>query len=379
MGENSMNPELSVIGSGPAGLSAAVESAKYGVKVEVIDENILPGGQLFKQIHKFFGSKAHHAGIRGYDIGWKLLKEAEDVKVAIRLNTIAWGVFKSNSRSSIGLFDQQRVFLSKPKKLIVATGATENPLSFPGSTLPGVMGAGAVQTMINIHRVLPGRRVLMVGAGNVGLIVSYQLLQAGADVVAVVEAMPRIGGYLVHALKLMRAGIPILTSHTILEAKGDREVESATIAPLDKNGSIIGGGERELEVDLICLAVGLRPDAELCRMLGCRFTYVPLLGGHVPIHNEDMETTIPGVYVVGDASGVEEASVAMEEGRLAGISVAESLGYITEGEAENEKDKIRGRLRDFRIGPFGSPRQEGKNKILTEYRRWLHSEGRRSS
>ncbi|MGC8850403.1 MAG: FAD-dependent oxidoreductase, partial [Candidatus Bathyarchaeia archaeon] len=141
-----MNPELSIIGSGPAGLSAAIESAKYGVKVEVIDENILPGGQLFKQIHKFFGSKTHYAGVRGYDIGWRLLKEAEDEKVAIRLNTIAWGVFKSNNTNiSIGLFDQQRGFLSKPKKLIVATGATENPLSFPGSTLPGVMGAGAVQ------------------------------------------------------------------------------------------------------------------------------------------------------------------------------------------------------------------------------------------
>ncbi|MGC8849805.1 MAG: NAD(P)/FAD-dependent oxidoreductase, partial [Candidatus Bathyarchaeia archaeon] len=230
-----------------------------------------------------------------------------------------------------------------------------------------------------IHRVLPGRKVLMVGAGNVGLIVSYQLLQAGADVVAVIEAMPKIGGYLVHALKLMRAGVPILTSHTILEANGDKEVESAIIASLDKNCRVIKGTEEELEVDLICLAVGLKPDAELCRMLGCRFTYVPLLGGHVPIHNEDMETTVPGVYVVGDASGVEEASVAMEEGRLAGISVAESLGYISEEEAENEKNKIKDRLMDFRIGPFGSPRQEGKNKVLTEYKRWLQSGRERSS
>ncbi|MBS7645738.1 MAG: FAD-dependent oxidoreductase [Candidatus Bathyarchaeia archaeon] len=373
-----MDAELSVIGSGPAGLSAAIESAKYGVRVELIDENILPGGQLFKQIHKFFGSKKHYAGVRGYDIGWRLLREAEDAKVNIRLNTTVWGIFQS-SNNRIGLFDQQRVFFSKPKRLVIATGATENPLSFPGSTLPGVMGAGAVQTMMNIHRVLPGRRVLMVGAGNVGLIVSYQLLQAGAEVAAVVEAMPKIGGYLVHALKLMRTGVPILTSHTVLEARGDKEVESAVIASLDKDCRIVKGSEKELDVDLVCLAVGLKPDAELCRMLGCGFTYVPFLGGRVPIHNEDMETTIPGVYVAGDVSGVEEASVAMEEGRLAGISVAESLGYISEGEAEKEKDEIKERLRDFRIGPFGSPRQEGKDKILTEYKRWFSNEGKRDS
>ncbi|MEM2122450.1 MAG: NAD(P)/FAD-dependent oxidoreductase [Candidatus Bathyarchaeia archaeon] len=373
-----MDTELSVIGSGPAGLSAAIESAKYGVKVELIDENILPGGQLFKQIHKFFGSKMHYAGVRGYDIGWRLLKEAEDINVNIRLSTVAWGIFQYNNYR-IGLFDQQSIFFSKPRKLIVATGATENPLSFPGNTLPGVMGAGAVQTMVNIHRVLPGKRVLMIGAGNVGLIVSYQLLQAGADVIAVVEAMPKIGGYLVHALKLMRAGVPILTSHTILEARGDKEVESATIASLDENCNIVRGSEREFDVDLICLAVGLKPDAELCRMLGCRFTYVPVLGGHVPIHNEDMETTVPGVYVAGDVSGVEEASVAMEEGRLAGISVAESLGYVSKEEAEKEKDKIKERLKDFRIGPFGSPRHEGKNKILAVYRKWFSNEGKRNS
>ena len=358
--------DLAVVGSGPAGLSAAIEAAKYGASVEIIDENALPGGQLFKQIHKFFGSKEHYAGVRGYDIGRKLLDEAENLKVDIRLNTIAFGVFNKNK---IGLFDQKSILVSKPKKIIIATGASENPLAFPGWTLPGVMGAGAVQTMINIHRVLPGRKVLMVGAGNVGLIVSYQLLQAGADVVAIVEAMPKIGGYFVHAAKVLRIGVPILTSHTIIEAKGDKEVESATIAALDQNLNPIKGSEKELEVDLICIAIGLRPEADLCRMLNCEFTYIPFLGGHVPIHNEDMETTTPGVYVAGDVSGIEEASVAMEEGRIAGISAAESLGYISSEEAEKEKMKCKERLKAFRIGPFGSPRQEGKNKIFEEYKR----------
>jgi len=358
--------DLAVVGSGPAGLSAAIEAAKYGASVEIIDENALPGGQLFKQIHKFFGSKEHYAGVRGYDIGRKLLDEAENLKVNIRLNTIAFGVFNKNK---IGLFDQRSILVSKPKKIIVATGASENPLAFPGWSLPGVMGAGAVQTMINIHRVLPGRKVLMVGAGNVGLIVSYQLLQTGADVVAIVEAMPKIGGYFVHAAKVLRIGVPILTSHTIIEAKGDKEVESATIAALDQNLNPIKGSEKELEVDLICIAVGLRPEADLCRMLNCKFTYIPFLGGHVPIHNGDMETTTPGVYVAGDVSGIEEASVAMEEGRIAGISAAESLGYISSEEAEKEKIKCKERLKAFRIGPFGSPRQEGKDKIFEEYKR----------
>jgi thioredoxin reductase len=249
------------------------------------------------------------------------------------------------------------------KKLILATGAQENALVFPGWTLPGVMGAGAAQTIVNIHRVLPGKKVLMVGAGNVGLIVSYQLLQAGADVVAVVEGLPRIGGYGVHAAKIRRAGVPILTKHTILRADGDGCVQSATIAGVDEHWQPIQGTEQTLEVDTICLAVGLEPMAELAWMAGCEFVYIPSLGGHVPVHDDNMETTVPGIYVAGDIAGIEEASTAMEEGRLAGLAAAEALGYASE-KTRQCKQEARRALEQLRAGPFGEGRFEAKAKIL---------------
>ena len=154
---------LAIVGAGPAGLSAAIEAAKAGVKVSLFDENATPGGQLIKQIHKFFGSKDHKAGVRGVDIGKMILKEAYDLSVDIHLDTVVWGVFDQNILAILEKGQFRKVF---PEKLILATGASENTIVFEGWTLPGVMGAGAAQTMMNLHRVLPGKRVLMVGSGN---------------------------------------------------------------------------------------------------------------------------------------------------------------------------------------------------------------------
>ena len=353
--------ELVIIGGGPAGLSSAIEARKKGVDVLLIDENLRPGGQLFKQIHRFFGSKEHLAGVRGFVIGEKLLKEVKELNVEVWLNSTVYGIFKGNV---IGVIKDGKNIVLKAKSIILATGAIENPLSFPGWTLPGVIGAGACQTMINIHRVLPGKKVLMIGSGNVGLIVSYQLLQAKADVLGVVEIMPKIGGYLVHALKIKRYGVPIYLSTTILEANGKEEVEGAVICPVDNDFKPIFKKKKEIEVDLICIAVGLSPLNELLYQAGCLFTYKGYLGGFVALHNENMETSVPGIYVAGDCSGVEEASTAMEEGKLAGISVAEKLkGKIF----KEEKEEIVKRLNDFRIGTFGEKRRIAKEEIIKEY------------
>ena len=203
----------------------------------------------------------------------------------------------------------------------------------------------------------------MVGSGNVGLIVSYQLLQAGAEVLAIVEALPRIGGYLVHAAKIRRAGVPILTSHTILQAEGKNGVEKVTISKVNKRFKPVRGTEKVLKADLVCLAVGLTALAELCWMAGCQFFYSPILGGFLPVHNKNMQTSVPHLYLAGDVSGVEEASTAMEEGRLAGIAMAESLGYISGKEAKKKKNLTQGRLLALRQGPFGEERKKEKEKI----------------
>jgi len=352
--------DLAVVGAGPAGLAAAIAAASAGVRVLLIDENARPGGQLFKQIHKFFGSKDHYAGTRGIDIGTRLLSDVEALGVEVMLDSVVWGIFADHT---LGVIRDRRNVRVQAGSICLATGASENALAFPGWTLPGVMGAGAIQTLINVERVLPGKRVLMVGSGNVGLIVSYQLLQAGAQVVAVVEALPRVGGYGVHAGKLRRNGVPILTSTTIREARGKDRVEKATTVVLDERWRQVPGTEREYDVDVICLALGLTPLSELAWMAGCQFAYIPQLGGHVPIHDEDMQTTVPGIYVAGDLAGIEEASTAMEEGKLAGIAVAQALGHLSAAEACRRKEAVFKRLDELRSGPFGEARQKAKTRL----------------
>lgn len=270
---------------------------------------------------------------------------------------MAYGLFPDKS---IGLIQNGKHFQLDADRIILAAGAKENYLAFPGSTLPGVMGAGAAQTMANLHRVLPGKKVVMVGSGNVGLIISYQLMQAGAEVVAVVEGGPRIGGYGVHAAKLRRAGVPIYLSHTVKRASGSGAVEQVEIVQVDNRWQEIPGTNKFFEADTVCLAVGLNPMTELAWMCGCQFIYLPAFGGHVPIHTSDMETTVSGLYVAGDITGVEEASTAMEEGRLAGLCAAHSLGYGSDEAVKAEKQAIQARLDDLRAGVLGQRRRESK-------------------
>ena len=352
-----LRTEVAVVGGGPAGLSAAAEAARAGAKVLLIDENKRLGGQLVKQIHKFFGSEAHHAGVRGYQIARRLLRDVEDAGVTVASNALAYGLFPEKELGVV--WDGKHCQVSA-ERIVLAAGAKENYLAFPGSTLPGVMGAGAAQTMANINRVLPGRRIVMLGSGNVGLIVSYQLMQAGADVVAVVEGADHIGGYGVHAAKLRRAGVPFYLSHTVTRASGDGALARVEIVQVGKNWQSIPGTELTLEADTLCLAAGLNPMTELAWMAGCAFLYLPAFGGHVPAHDAKMETTVPGVYVAGDITGVEEASTAMEEGRMAGLSAAESLGYGAGAALDAERAAIQRRLDDLRAGERGAIRRESK-------------------
>ncbi|MDI6894927.1 MAG: NAD(P)/FAD-dependent oxidoreductase [Candidatus Bipolaricaulota bacterium] len=364
-----LKAELAVVGAGPAGLACAIEAARAGVHTVVVDENDRPGGQLFKQIHKFFGSAEHWAGRRGFEIGEELLAEASRLGIRVLLRHAAVGLrLGEEGGFELWVWDQARGLLGRlsADRVAIATGASENALAFPGWTLPGVMGAGAVQTLLNVHRVLPGRRVLMVGSGNVGLIVSCQLLQAGVRAVTVVESAAAVGGYEVHAAKIRRYGVPILLRTTVRRAWGDGRTKGVTLVRLDDNGSPIPGSEEDLAVDLVCVATGLSPLAELAWLAGCKFTYSPILGGFVPVHGPDMQTSVRGVYVAGDASGVEEASVALEEGRLAGVSVAMSLGRTDLERGQRAQAEIARRLEDLRRGPFGEKRQHAKQ--------WIHDQ-----
>jgi NADPH-dependent 2,4-dienoyl-CoA reductase/sulfur reductase-like enzyme len=348
------------VGAGPAGLAAAVEAARNGVEVVVYDENDRPGGQLFKQIHKFFGSKEHRAMERGFDIGNSFLAEARELGVEVSLNSVVLGIYENGA---LNVMIRDRIEQVKAEKTLVATGASENMIPFPGWTLPGVIGAGAAQTMANIHGIRPGNSILMVGSGNVGVIVSYQMMQAGARVAAVIDAAPKIGGYAVHAAKIARAGVPFFMSHTIKEARGKERVEGATIIEVDDNWDPIPGTEKQFEVDTVCIAVGLNPATQLTRMAGAKMAHSPVLGGLLPAHDLNQETSIKGLYVAGDASGIEEASTAIIEGRIAGLAIAHSLGYLGDAAFLSQRDEQLQSMVGLRSGSHGEVRAKAKEYL----------------
>jgi NADPH-dependent 2,4-dienoyl-CoA reductase/sulfur reductase-like enzyme len=348
------------VGAGPAGLAAAVAAARNGVDVVVYDENDRPGGQLFKQIHKFFGSKEHRAMERGFDIGNSFLSEARELGVEVCLNSVVLGIYENGA---LNVMIRDRIEQVKAEKTLIATGASENMIPFSGWTLPGVIGAGAAQTMANIHGIRPGNTILMVGSGNVGVIVSYQMLQAGARVAAVIDAAPKIGGYAVHAAKIARAGVPFFMSHTIKKAHGKDRVEGATIIEVDDSWKPIPGTEKHFEVDTVCIAVGLNPSTQLLRMANCKMAYSPVLGGQLPAHDLNQETSIRGIYVAGDASGIEEASTAIIEGRIAGLAIAHSLGYLNESEFSSQRDEQLKSMVGLRSGSHGEVRAKAKEYL----------------
>lgn len=352
--------EMVCIGAGPAGLAAAVEAAKSGVEVMVYDENDRPGGQLFKQIHKFFGSREHHAKERGFNIGNKFLEEARKHGVQVSLRSTVLGIYENGI---LNVMNQDRIEHVRGQNVLVATGASENMIPFPGWTLPGVIGAGAAQTMANIHGIRPGNRILMVGSGNVGTIVSYQLLQAGAQVVAVIDAAPKIGAYEVHAAKIARVGVPFFVSHTIKEASGKNQVEGATIVAVDQAWKPVAGTEKRFDLDAVCIAVGLNPMTQLLRMTGCQMVYVSKLGGHLPAHDQNQRTSLKGVYVAGDASGIEEASTAIIEGRIAGLAIAHQLGYLEKTDFIDQRDAQLKSMVGLRKGSHGEARKTAKQYL----------------
>jgi len=298
-----------IIGGGPAGLSAAAELGRRGIQTLLVDDKDRLGGKLVLQTHRFFGSiEAVHAGTRGIDIATLLEKEVRTLPaVDVWLESVALAVF---SDGKVGILrDGQRYALVSPQVLLVTAGAREKSLSFKGNTLPGVYGAGAFQTLVNRDLVRPAERLFIVGGGNVGLIAGYHALQAGIEVVGLVEAMPECGGYKVHKDKLARMGVPIYTSHTILSANGNDLVESVTIARVDSRFRPIAGTERSFACDTVLIAVGLDPVAEFVEAA------------------KEFGMT---VLAAGDAEEIAEASAAIFSGKIKGLEAARALGLDVE-------------------------------------------------
>ena len=360
---NLVETDLLVIGGGAAGLFAAAEAAGAGAKVLVMESDLHAGGQLVKQTHKFFGSKDEYAGTRGFKIADILMDEIKSLgdKVEIRTNTTVTGFFHEDGVYT-AMEGDESYYRVKAKKTIMATGAQERMILFPNNDLPGVYGAGAVQTLMNLYGVVPGKKVVMVGAGNIGLIVSYQLMQAGVEIAAVIEAMPKVGGYWVHAAKIRRLGIPILLRHTIIEALGDTTVTGVVISEIDDKFHPINEPVK-IDCDVICMAVGLTPTTEMFWMAGADMRYVPQLCGYVPFRDKTMRTSNPDLWVAGDAAGIEEASAAMVEGRIAGLSAAKALGYPVDDRKFHE---FWARLEHLRAGEVGTKILSGISQVMVD-------------
>ena len=296
--------QVLIIGGGPAGICAAIELGRLGVGVLIVDDKQELGGKLSLQTHTFFGSVSDcHAGTRGTDIGEMLAEEVTNLpSVKVWVNSTVIGVFNDGK---FGVAGDGAYRLVVPEVVLVACGAREKSLSFPGSDLPGVYGAGAFQTLVNRDQVRCAERLFVIGGGNVGLIGAYHALQAGIDVIGLVEALPRCGGYKVHEDKIRRLGVPVWTSHTVLRVEGEEQVERVVTAAIDENFVPLAGTERVFEVDTVLIAVGLSPVDEL--------------------YQKAKEYNMK-VYAAGDAEDIAEASAAIFSGKITGRRIAQDLG-----------------------------------------------------
>jgi D-hydroxyproline dehydrogenase subunit alpha len=241
------------------------------------------------------------------------------------------------------------------KNIILANGAYDTPVAFPGWTLPGVMTCGAALTLLKTYRLAPGTKALVTGTGPLLLSVAAHLIEAGVRVTAICEAnrllpkslthLPTMLGHLhrvwegiQYASRTFPAGTPYKTGWSIVSASGRERVEQAVITKLDRNGRPIHGKTQTLDVDLVVSGYNLTPNTGLARMVDCKLEYRPEKGGWIPVRDEDMRTSKPGIYVVGDGAGIGGADNALLEGQIAGVSVALETGHLPSESAE----KIRG-------------------------------------
>ncbi len=332
--------EVAVVGAGPAGLSAALAAAQAGVQVTLIDSYRQPGGQYYRQPAAEFQTLRPESHQRE---GKDLWEKAAAAGVELLTETTVWGAFEDNQLALHGPASPSSL---QADVIILATGAYERVAAFPGWTLPGVMMSGAAQTLLKEQRILPGRRVVLAGTGPLQLVVAAGLVQAGVEVVVILEGAPllrkglrrplsyatalwgqwgRLSEGLSSQLTLRRAGVPFHTGWGVIEAHGPGEVTEVTIAQLDDQWRPIPDTSRRLTCDTLCCGYGFTPATELAQLLGVRCEWRPDWGGFVPVRDEHMRTNLPGVFAVGDGAGVGGGPLALIEGQIAGLAAAAQI------------------------------------------------------
>jgi len=361
--------ELIIIGGGPAGITAATEAARIGASVALIDENENLGGKVFGPTGNAI--KGSVSDIIEKDIRSQLLKDFNRVrdKISVFLNTAVWDIV---DQRIVSLYPTdgsgKQINRIKGAKLIISIGAFEKAIPFPGWTLPGVFSVGGLNTLVK-KKILPGERFLLAGAGPLQLVLANHLINAGANLSAIVNAASlrditasafqlfasidslQLRSGFDYLRNIKRHNIPIYRSHIISKVYGTSEVEKAEIVKVDESWNPIRGTEKEISVDSVAYGFGLIPCTELTRLCGCKHIYDERLGYWRVELNEKRETNIPGVFAAGDGLTIKGYSAAIEEGRVAALEACTQLDRV--GRSETDRS-LRPALRKLkRFNRFG--------------------------
>lgn len=341
--------DLIIVGGGPAGMSAAVQAANLGLSVALVDERATLGGQIYKQLGLGFRVKDEAKMGREYVAGRGMITEIEKQKIDVYLQTSAVSI--EGTRIVI-VHEGEKAQTLSGRRILLAPGAHDRPVAFPGWTLPGVITAGGAQTLVKTQRVVPGERILFAGSGPLALAFPAQLKKYGANVTMALEAGKAPGiavmarlllasrgnvRLLLDALKyrwlLMKHRVPLHYKRIIVEVGGRERVEYAIHARVDKEWRPIPGTEERIAVDTVCIGYGFFPSIELFRLAGCQFSYDENLGGPTVVADSWGRTSNEEVFAAGDGTGVEGVYVAVAKGTLAALKIAEDLQYISSEQA----------------------------------------------
>lgn len=331
-----MSKPIVVIGAGPAGLSCASRLVAHGLAVVVIDDNLQPGGQYFRQLPPAYSAAPTANLLRETGRGGQLAKVLQDPRVRYLPATTAWAAPRSLTIAYAGRGGAGRI---EAQALVIATGARDLAFPFPGWTLPGVVSAGGCLNLAKGAGLVPVGKVIVAGNGPLVLVAAATLAAAGAEVTHILEAQAtgrlarRLWPHVLDApalvskgigyrARLMKAGARFLSAAMVARASGGEALRAVEIAAVGDDGRPLATGRQVLEAETLVIGYGLAPSSEFSRLIGCRMRHSPELGGWVPERRRTFETSLAGVYAVGDGAGIGGVEVAIMEGRLAADAIA---------------------------------------------------------
>lgn len=317
------NYDVVIVGGGPAGLAAAISARKNGIdSILIIERDKELGGILNQCIHNGFGLHTFKEELTGPEYAGRFIKEVVDMGIEYVLNTMVMDI--SNEKVVTAMNSTEGMFQINAKTIILAMGCRERSrgaLNIPGYRPAGIFSAGTAQRLVNIEGYMPGKKVVILGSGDIGLIMARRMTLEGAEVKVVAELMPYSGGLKRNIVQCLNDfDIPLKLSHTVVDIKGKERVEGITIAKVDAKNQPIPGTEEFYECDTLLLSCGLIPENELSRGMGVEIN--PVTSG--PVVNESLETNIPGVFACGNVLHVHDlVDYVSEEATKAGEKAAE--------------------------------------------------------